>query len=73
MGGAVGVVLPRQLTHHLQQGLVLLLQLLVLVLNVIQVLPRQRGGETSEGEYSATRGGGGAEGSLAPRSQAATN
>lgn len=37
-GWAVCVVLPRQLTHHLQQGLVLLFQLLVLIFNVIQVL-----------------------------------
>ena len=32
------VLLPRQLAHHLQQGLVLLFELLVLVLNVVKVL-----------------------------------
>lgn len=37
-GWAVCAVLPRQLTHHLQQSLVLLFQLLVLIFNVIQVL-----------------------------------
>lgn len=50
-GGAVGVVLPGQLTHHLQQSLVLLFQLLVLVLNVVQVLPRQqKSGRTQDGD-----------------------
>lgn len=41
-GGAAGAVLPGELTHHLQQSLVLLFQLLVLVLDVVQVLARQR-------------------------------
>lgn len=42
--GRWGDVLPRQLTHHLQQGLVLLLQLLVLVLDVVQVLEKRSQG-----------------------------
>lgn len=33
----VGAPLPRQLTHHFEQSLVLLFELLVLVFNVIQV------------------------------------
>lgn len=40
-GGEAGLfvlVLPRQLTHHFQQSLVLLFELLVLIFNVIQVL-----------------------------------
>lgn len=36
-----GGSLPRQLTHHLQQSLVLLFQLLVLILDVIQVLRKK--------------------------------
>lgn len=36
--GPYTAVLPRQLTHHLQQSLVLLFELLILIFNVIQVL-----------------------------------
>lgn len=39
-----GELLPRQLAHHFQESLVLLLELLVLVFNVIQVLWGDRGG-----------------------------
>lgn len=55
-GGSVGAVLPRQLTHHLKQSLVLLLQLLVLVLDVIQVLPRQKSGTTQDGNIRRRAG-----------------
>lgn len=41
-GGRLFVaVLPRQLTHHFQQSLVLLFELLVLVFDVIQVLRKK--------------------------------
>lgn len=36
-----GAVLPRQLTHHFQQSLVLLFELLILIFNVIQVLQKK--------------------------------
>lgn len=62
-GGARRVLLPRQLTHHLQQSLVLLFQLLVLVLDVIQVLPREQkhgGGGVGVGVWVWVGGEGGA-------------
>lgn len=55
-GRGSALVLPRQLTHHFQQSLVLLFELLVLVLDIVQVLReeqnRQRRGQRSAAEYS---------------------
>ncbi|TNN40581.1 hypothetical protein EYF80_049240 [Liparis tanakae] len=42
VGGGGGAALPRQLTHDLQQSLVLLLELLVLILDVVQVLGHKK-------------------------------